>query len=211
MRSSTTPDEDGRGRARRGETTRRRILDAASRVIRARGLAHMTTREVAREAGLSEAALYKYFHDKDELFLAVMEIRLRPFVGLVVRLPEQAGTDTVEAHLREIARESMAVFEDSGRLAMALFAEPSLLARQREALAGAGPHHANLLLAEYLRREQALGRLSAHADPDAAANLLLGACFQRAFFVAFVGRAALLLPDPEYIEQTVGAVMRTLR
>src|SRR5258708_5936870 len=114
-----TTSETGRGETTRGETARRRILSAASEVIRARGLAHTTTKEIAKAAGYSEAALYKYFRDKEALFLAVMRVRLKPFIGLVVHLPDQAGTGTVRARLEDLAREVLAVFEDSGRLAMA--------------------------------------------------------------------------------------------
>jgi AcrR family transcriptional regulator len=170
----------------------------------------MTTKEVARAAGLSEAALYKYFRDKEELFLAVMGIRLRPFIGMVLELPDKAGSETVSERLRAIAGEAIAVYTDSGLLAMALFAEPALLARQRAALGSGGPHHANRMLSEYLRREQSLGRISAEASPAAAADLLLGACFQRAFFAAFVGDGALPQTEARFIEETVDAVLRTL-
>ncbi|MFC7719863.1 TetR/AcrR family transcriptional regulator C-terminal domain-containing protein [Nonomuraea recticatena] len=47
---------------------------------------------------------------------------------------------------------------------------------------GSGPHQAVLALARFLRAEQRRGRVLAQADTDAAAALLLGACFQRAFF-----------------------------
>ena len=49
--------------SRTGSSTRDRMLDAAYTVMRTRGLARATTKEIAREAGFSEAALYKHFED----------------------------------------------------------------------------------------------------------------------------------------------------
>ncbi|GAA3772091.1 TetR/AcrR family transcriptional regulator [Plantactinospora mayteni] len=196
---------------RRGETTRERILAAASTVIRERGLAHTTTKEIARVAGYSEAALYKHFTGKEDLFLAVMRIRLAPFIGLMIRLPEQAGSGTVPGRLTDLGHEMLRVYSDSGQLAMALFAEPVLLDRQRELFRrmGAGPQHANAYFAEYLRRERELGRIAPTANPVALANLFLGACFYRAFLVAFLGTAGdeLLDHHPDrFVEELVSAI-----
>ncbi|MEO3923575.1 TetR/AcrR family transcriptional regulator [Micromonosporaceae bacterium B7E4] len=195
----------------RGEATRERILAAASTVIREQGLAHTTTKEIARVAGYSEATLYKHFTGKEDLFLAVMRIRLAPFIGLMIRLPDQAGSGTVPGRLTELGHEMLGVYSESGQLAMALFAEPVLLDRQRELFrqTGAGPQHANAQLAEYLRRERELGRIAATADPVALANLFLGACFYRAFLVAFLGPAGhqLLDHDPErFVGELVSAI-----
>ena len=60
--------------------TRDRILDAAAHVMRTRGFARTTTKEIARAAGYSEATLYKHFLDKTDLFLAVLKERL-PSLG----------------------------------------------------------------------------------------------------------------------------------
>ncbi|AVT31408.1 MULTISPECIES: TetR/AcrR family transcriptional regulator [unclassified Plantactinospora] len=195
----------------RGEATRERILAAASTVIRERGLAHTTTKEIARVAGYSEATLYKHFTGKEDLFLAVLRIRLAPFIGLMVQLPEQAGSGTVPARLTELGHQMLRVYEESAQLAMALFAEPVLLDRQRELFrqTGAGPQHANAVLAEYLRRERERGRLAPTADPVALANLFLGACFYRAFLVAFLGPAGeqLLDHDPDrFVGELVAAM-----
>lgn len=196
----------------RGETTRERILAAASSVIRDQGLAHTTTKEIARVAGYSEATLYKHFQSKEDLFLTVMRIRLAPFIGLMVRLPEQVGTRTVADQLKDLAHQMLAVYQDSGRLAMALFAEPVLLERQRAALIkiGGGPHHANALLAEYLRKERELGRIAKAANPAAAADLFIGACFQRAFYVAFMGPEAIGHDEERFVDDLVRAILRGL-
>jgi AcrR family transcriptional regulator len=63
-------------------TARERFLDGAAEVLRSRGFAAATTKEIASAAGLSEAMLYKVFRDKVDLFLGVLTERL-PRVALV--------------------------------------------------------------------------------------------------------------------------------
>jgi AcrR family transcriptional regulator len=48
------------------------ILKAAAEVIGARGLGVATVAEIAAQAGLSKALVFKYFHNKDELVAALV-------------------------------------------------------------------------------------------------------------------------------------------
>jgi AcrR family transcriptional regulator len=52
---------------------KRELVDAAWRVIAAKGIDDVTTREVARESGYSHGVLAHYFPTKDELLLAAFE------------------------------------------------------------------------------------------------------------------------------------------
>src|SRR5947209_7075230 len=60
-----------RGENMTGET-RQKILDAAEKLLLLKGLARVTTKEIARETGLSEGALYRHFDHKEEIFFALM-------------------------------------------------------------------------------------------------------------------------------------------
>jgi AcrR family transcriptional regulator len=177
------------GNRRRTAAAGQRILDAASQVMGTLGLARTTTKEIAKAAGYSEATLYKHFSGKTELFLAVLSERFPALVGLLKRLPGEAGEGVVAERLEEVAGQAVRFYEHAFPMLAALFAEPALLARHREALAavGTGPDRANEWLAAYLRAERDLGRIDASVDPEAGAAMLLGACFQRAFFSAFSG------------------------
>jgi AcrR family transcriptional regulator len=53
---------------------REQIVEAATRVFAEKGFRRATTREVAREAGVSEGTIYNYFEDKDALLLAILEV-----------------------------------------------------------------------------------------------------------------------------------------
>jgi AcrR family transcriptional regulator len=170
--------------------TREVILDAALRVIRERGLAKATTKEIAKAAGFSEAALYKHFADKSEILLGVLQERSPGFPPLHTRLAAQPGSATVAHNLTEIAVAALAFYQENFPLFGSIFAEPAIFDAHRLRLRqlGAGPHKVNDALAGYLRGEQHLGRVRADADVAAAADLLLGACFQQAFLNHFHGQ-----------------------
>ncbi|MFF8725591.1 TetR/AcrR family transcriptional regulator [Streptomyces sp. NPDC015171] len=163
--------------------TRVRILDAAHELMLTVGLARATTKEIARAAGCSEAALYKHFDSKEELFVQVLTERLPPLAPLLDSLAAEPGQGTLEGNLTEIARRAALFYEETFPIAASLWAETQLKRRHDDALRtlGSGPHVPIEGLDTYLRAEQAAGRVRADADTYAAASLLLGACAQRAF------------------------------
>jgi AcrR family transcriptional regulator len=197
-------------RANAGTPTRQRIVDAAEHLMRTIGLARATTKEIARAAGCSEAALYKHFTGKEELFVAVLQERLPGLGSLLAELGEDPGDRTTEESLAEIARTAVLFYESSFPIAASLFAEPALLRRHREALHAldAGPHTPLRALTRYLRAELAHGRIRADADPGAAAALLLGACYQRAFLRHFMGEQDAVQPVDEFAAALARTVAR---
>lgn len=56
----------------RGKRRRRQLLEAALEAFSSVGYDRATTREIAESAGVSEAALFKYFPSKRELFMEVL-------------------------------------------------------------------------------------------------------------------------------------------
>ncbi|MEU5622854.1 TetR/AcrR family transcriptional regulator [Streptomyces tendae] len=162
---------------------RERILDAAHELMRTVGLARATTKEIARVAGCSEAALYKHFASKEELFIRVLSERLPRLAPLLRGLATEPGGASLEENLTEIARQAVLFYEQSFPIAASLYAQTQLKRRHDEAMRelGTGPHLPIEGLDAYLRAEQAAGRVRADADTFAAASLLLGACAQRAF------------------------------
>src|SRR5258705_4232425 len=133
-----------------GVSTRDRMLHAAAHVMRTRGMAHATTKEIAKAAGFSEAALYKHFRDKTEIFLAVLAERTPSNLGpLLDGLTNRVGQAPVQATLEEVARAAVDFYQQGFPMAASLFSEPRLLAAHREALRqrNAGPHHVSNALA----------------------------------------------------------------
>jgi AcrR family transcriptional regulator len=58
-------------RTRRGPHTRQQILDASLRLFSERGFARTTVRDIARQAGITDAAIYYHFDSKRELLEAL--------------------------------------------------------------------------------------------------------------------------------------------
>ncbi|HWG62657.1 MAG TPA: helix-turn-helix domain-containing protein [Streptosporangiaceae bacterium] len=170
--------------------TRDQILDAAADVMRTRGLARATTKEIARAAGYSEATLYKHFDDKPALFLAVLHERLPSFQPFVAELLKKAGQGTLQENLAATARSAVEFYRESFPVSASVFSEPALLAAHRAAMSrlDAGPHRPVEAVTRYLRAEQQRGRIRPDVDCAAAASLLLGACLQHAFLSSFAGR-----------------------
>ncbi|MER7411628.1 MULTISPECIES: TetR/AcrR family transcriptional regulator [Streptomyces] len=168
-----------------------RIIDAAEHLLRTVGLARTTTKEIAREAGCSEAALYKHFTGKEELFVHVLRERLPRLNPLLDELRADPGGSGhgLERNLLDVAEHAALFYEQSVPIAASLFAEPALKQRHFEGVRelGEGPRAPLLALAGYLRAEQERGAVRPDADPDAAAALLLGACAHRAFLYDVAG------------------------
>ncbi|MCX4664396.1 TetR family transcriptional regulator [Streptomyces sp. SID4919] len=162
---------------------RTRILDAAHELMLGVGMARTTTKEIARAADCSEAALYKHFTGKEDLFVAVLAERLPRLGPLMAELAREPGVGSVEDNLTGIVRTAALFYEQSFPIAASLYAETHLKRRHESALreVGAGPHLPIDGLAAYLLAEQRGGRVRADADPYTAAALLMGACCQRAF------------------------------
>ncbi|MFB6652982.1 TetR/AcrR family transcriptional regulator [Streptomyces microflavus] len=183
-----------------------RIVDAAHELMLSIGLARTTTKEIAKAAGCSEAALYKYFSGKEELFVTVLAERLPRLGNLLGDL--RAGDGSVEGNLTDIARVAALFYEQTFPMAASLYAEPQLKRRHEEGVGGleAGPHLPIRQLDAYLCAEQAVGRVRADADTYAAASLLLGACAQRAFAYAALPGGE----PPQPLDDFAASLARTL-
>ncbi|MFD7442626.1 TetR/AcrR family transcriptional regulator [Streptomyces sp. NPDC059909] len=188
---------------------RERILDAAHELMLTVGLARATTKAIAASADCSEAALYKHFASKEDLFVSVLRERLPRLAPLLERLVvTDPGERTVEENLTEIARQAALFYAESFPIGASLYAETKLKARHDDAMRemGVGPHTPIEGLDAYLRAEREAGRIDPGADTFAAASLLLGACAQRAFaYDATVGKQ-----PPQSVDAFAAALARTL-
>ncbi len=188
---------------------RDRILDAAAAVLRERGLAAATTKEIARAAGCSEGSLYTYFATKEQLLFAVVTERLPPFIPLLHGLLERAGEDTLADHLEEVARLAVSFYGELMPLVATMLATPDMVAGLRRQ--NLGPHRANAGLVTYLRLEQHLGRIRAAANLETAAALLLGACLQRTMNRPFFSQVPDASADDRFVSDLVTTLLQGLQ
>ena len=174
---SDTPKRRGRGRPPAGG--REAILAAALQVIRERGIARLTAREVAGIAGVSEASVFYHYKDRFGLLQAVFEEGLRPLHELADRgiAPGQDPHEvlslyghTLETFLDQALPVVAAAQSDSElRDAMAAYMNEHSL----------GPHRGVRAIGDYFAAEQAAGRARAGVDPYAVAMMFIGACYTR--------------------------------
>src|ERR1700730_2569396 len=89
----------------RGRPSRRpESIAAAEELIRVRGLANVTTRAIAEQAGCSEAALYVHFESRLKLLLAVLEEILPDMLLPLQSLDQSIGNATPQQNLTKSLR-----------------------------------------------------------------------------------------------------------
>ena len=180
-----------------GRDLRERIVEAAARVIRERGLAGARTRAIAEAAGCAEGSIYRYFPTKVDVLLAAVRAQLAAPGEQLRHLPAAAGSATVEENLLAAARAALAFYGDLVPLADGVAADAELQAEQR------GPLDA---VASYLEAERRLGRVRSDADPALAARLLLDGCLGESFLDALTGSAQSPAERERYARELVAAV-----
>jgi AcrR family transcriptional regulator len=172
---SDTPKRRGRPPAGGREA----ILAAALAVIRERGIARLTAREVAGIAGVSEASVFYHYKDRFGLLQAVFEEGLRPLHELAER-GISPGEDPRE--VLALYGHTLETFLDQ---ALPVIAAAQSDADLRDSMAAymsahsLGPHRGVSALGDYFAAEQDAGRARAGVDPHAVAMMFIGACYTR--------------------------------
>ena len=173
-----------------GKVNRRsQILHAADKLIRSHGLIGVTTRQISKEVGCSEGALYFHFKGRLELLLAMLEESLPDMLEPLHILRNSVGRGSPHTNLATALRGIFKFHRHVLPATAGLFAEPELLVAYRESLArqGKGPHLSMAVLADYIAAEKKLGRIDAAVDEQLAAYLLMSSSFFRAFLEEFLG------------------------
>lgn len=132
------------------EARRESIVEAAVELILATGHSSCTLEQVAIQAGISKALIYRYFSNRDELLKAILE---REFETLRGR-----GLDTipnkvpVERIIRGSVESALRYYHDRGPILRLLSSDPSMAALTR-----AGNRSARSSATDYF-----VNRLSGH-------------------------------------------------
>ena len=187
--------------------TRQKILDATEKLILLKGLTHVTTKEIAREVGLAESALYRHFDHKEDIFFALMAEHLPTFHETFQTHP--AGSATISENLTALALAVIHYYEQLLPMGVSFLADKELLAQFRATAQplGMGPHNLFEWVAAYLGEEQHLGRLGQHLPSLTMATLLLGPCFQWVFNRQFLGFDPFHHTEQQFAEELVQGVL----
>jgi AcrR family transcriptional regulator len=183
--------------------TRKKILEATEKLIQMKGLARVTTKEIARETGLSEGALYRHFEHKEEVFFEIMLKYLPTF--LETFKTHLAGTGTVSENLEAIALATIDYYGQLIPMTASFFADTDLLAQYRKALhqIDGRPQTFFEVVAAYIEEEQQMGRIEKHVPAISIAIQLLGPCFQYEFIRQFTGDLPFNQTASEFVKTLV--------
>ena len=185
--------------------TRQKILDAAEKLILLKGLTHVTTKEIAREVGLSESALYRHFNHKEEIFFALMAEQLPAFHNTFQT--HQVGTATISENLVALVLAVIHYYEQLLPMGISFLTDKELLTRFRATTRplGMGPHNLFEWIATYLEEEQHLGRIGQHLPSLTIA--ILGPCFQWVFNQQFLGFDPFHKTEQQFAEELVQGLL----
>ena len=201
----TVVNETPKRRGRPPAGGREAIIAAALQVIRERGIARLTAREVAGLAGVSEASVFYHYRDRAGLLKAVFAEGVAPLKALADGAV-QAGSDprevltvygrTLEGFLDQVLPVIAAAQSDTELrdVLAAYMAENDL-----------GPHRGVAAIGAYFAGESAAGRARADVDPYALAMMFIGACHTRASQRQLPLPAAELPPLEDIIDATLAA------
>ena len=168
-----------RRRGRPPSGGREAILAATETLLRERGIAHLTTREIAARAGVAEASIYYHYADRAGLLRAVLDAALQDLQAL------GASLATITGERAEVMRRFGSAVETFLERALPALGAAQADAELRTALAAdmqardLGLHRGVRALGGYLEREQRAGRVRADIDPAAAAFAFVSTCYGR--------------------------------
>lgn len=163
----------GRVKKRRSPQRREEIVQAALRVVARHGAAGLSAARVARQVGLSPAAIYRHFEGMDAVLSAVLDfIEARLHAHIADVRGRSAGAFD---QLHELLRRHVRLIRENEAIPQIVFSE--------QVYSGKPDHRARLqrLIQGYLERVgdliregQATGEIRADVAPETAAMMFLG-------------------------------------
>jgi TetR/AcrR family fatty acid metabolism transcriptional regulator len=149
--------------------TAERMLDAASSLFAQRRYHEVRMEDIAQHARVGKGTLYRYFADKEDLFLAIIDRAGRQLMEQVTVAVAQAGS--IPAQLEAFACTAIEYFNAHPNLF-------DLIQRSEVTLGSSTPwHQVRRQIHEMVRRIFEQGRKSGvlvEHDPDLAALMLVG-------------------------------------
>ena len=190
---------------------REHLIDAAERLTAQAPITTITTRDIARAAGVSDGVLYNYFSDKNELLVAAMLRQYRRLIDEFQKLIPEPGTGTVEENLASIGGALFALEGEFVPMIAGLLVDPALFHRLFAAIHQEpfGIDQLRNPLTAYLEGEQRLGRIPADVDRGAVAILLMGSTSVMALAAQFMPGAPNV--GASGVRAMVDALLRGLR
>jgi len=102
-------------------TTKEKILESALKLFSRKGYLGATTKEIAKEAGIAEVTLFRYFHSKEVLFEEV--INNYSFLPKLKEILKKVETQSYKEVLKIIAFEFLKLLESKKDLIRIMHSE----------------------------------------------------------------------------------------
>ncbi len=187
--------------------TRARILEAAAQLLRDKGVSGTTTREIARAAGLSDAAIYSHFKSRGELLNALIPASLVDYRGSADAFLKRVGQGTIKGNLKFLMKLARDFFREASPKIALILVEPELFVDPGDRPIPPGTSkEAQTFIADYLRAEQRMGRINEDADAAAIGTILLATAFYEGFTAGLLG-TSLTAVRPSSAENIIDALM----
>ena len=156
----------------KADERRQEIIRAAMEVFARNGFGGSTTREIAENAGISEAMIYSHFRNKEDLYTAIIDEKLQESEPLYYPLDAMRNKDDPRVFTTIVSNYLRVHSEETNFLRLLLFS-----ALEGHELAGmfvAGPVRKFLeFLAEYIQERIDEGVFKP-VNPEIAARSLVG-------------------------------------
>jgi AcrR family transcriptional regulator len=177
-------------RRARADETRDKLTSAMERLLRRTKWQEVTAHEIAAEAGVAPATLYRYFRSRDDVLLACASRANEELDAHLAELENIAKTVTAER--ARLHAWTMSLIADAAKSAVLLALWSSGL--NREDLARDRNEHRRRAFASYLERLRELRYIT--ADRDVADGAIALALVVQAFsYRALLGRTPLQLEE----------------
>jgi AcrR family transcriptional regulator len=170
---------------------RDQILAAAGKVIAERGYHATNIADIARELGAGHGTFYRYFRNKHDIAVQVIDRAVTRIAEALADEPPEAATSLVDyrAQVARIAHRLFDLVVAEPVVARLFFFEAAAIDRERAERFHAVLDDLGAFTAAYIRNGQTRGFLRAEVDPEVIGLALNG--------VVFAGAARMLrVSDP---------------
>ena len=97
------------------------IIEAAGRILTSSGVKGLTIKNLAKEMMFSESAIYRHFHSKEEIIVAMLDYLSDSMDELLAKAVRP--DDTPEEKLKKLIRNRFAFFKDYPHFVVVVFSD----------------------------------------------------------------------------------------
>ncbi len=151
------------------------IIETALRLFARQGFDRTATRQIAREAGITEGLIFHYLPSKEDLLGAVLESRYS-YMQQLRQLLDQAADQPAAEVLTRLMTDWLATLRRETGISLVLFSEAQTNPKVGQTL-HTFIHEAVERLATYLRSRSVAGDLRVDLPPETSARMVLWPCF----------------------------------